>query len=872
MHTARHWLRLMLVAVLTSAWAASAAWAQSITVYSSGSLEKATTRQLSAYVPLTNPAIVWSVNDIPGGNATVGTVNAKGLYAAPAVVPSPNVVTVKATSVAQPAKFGAVSLTITERAVRLWGSYPSSVPVGPYSVSLNGANFSTASVPYVNGQPVTGTLVSGTSLKIQGVAPADWAGKSIPMKVVNTGLGGTTSETAQLAFTAAAPVAVSVSPSAASVQTGATRQFGASVANSSNTAVVWRVNGVTGGNALIGTISAAGLYTAPATVPNPATVTVSAQSVAAPGASATASVTVGAPLPAVAVSVSPASASVNAAGSVQFSAGVTGSANTGVSWSVNGVTGGNASVGTISATGLYTAPASLASSIGVTVRATSVANGAAYAQASVAVSAVLDPGAGLGTPNLRAARLLEQAAFGPTPAAIQQVNSLGVNAWIEAQLSMPETAIPNPGGMAVSVVQQGQMYRMSAAPDQLRQRMIFALSQLLTISFNKNIYPDQMVPYLQLLSRQAFGNYRTLLGELTLSTQMGKYLDMANSAKPGVGGGANENYARELMQLFTIGLVALEEDGSPRLDAQGRTIPLYNQATIGQVALALTGWTYPGPNPTGQNWENFSGPMVPRATLHDTSAKSFLGCNLAAGQTPQQDVDATLDCVFNHPNTPPFVSLRLIRNLVTSNPSPAYVQRVVNVFKNNGVGVRGDLKAVVRAILTDAEARNDNPPPGFGRLKDPLPHAIAVLRAVGGGMSASSGLSYLFGQMGQAPLVPNTVFGYFAALFRVPGTSLAGPEFQIYTPAESVMRHNLMYALLTQPGGDFTADWSPFVAVAGNITALIDKVDQTFLYGRMPRAMRQSLATAIAAQPDNAARAQVALLLTLVSGAYAVQY
>jgi uncharacterized protein (DUF1800 family) len=447
-----------------------------------------------------------------------------------------------------------------------------------------------------------------------------------------------------------------------------------------------------------------------------------------------------------------------------------------------------------------------------------------------------------------------------------------VNGWLDAQFAMPETAIPNPGGMSSGAVQQDQMARMSSAPDQLRQRVMFALSQIVTISFNKNIYPEQMVPYLQLLSRNAFGNYRTLLGELTLSSQMGKYLDMANSTKPGAGGGANENYARELMQLFSIGLVQLNEDGSTKLDSSGNPIPTYNQTTIQKVALALTGWTFPGPNATGLNWENFSGPMVARPALHDTSAKSFLGCNLAAGQTPQQDVDATLDCVFNHPNTPPFISVRLIHNLVTSNPSPAYVQRVVNVFKNNGSGQRGDLKAVIRAILTDAEARNDSPAAGFGRLKDPLPQAIAVLRALGGGMSATSGLSYLFGQLGQAPLVPNTVFGYYAALFKVPGTSLAGPEFQIYTPAESVMRHNLMYFLITQPGGDFTADISPFVAVAGDIPALINKVDQTFLYGRMSPAMRQSLANAIAAQPENAARAQTALLLTLASGQYSVQH
>ena len=872
MRIALHRMRLLLMTWSMLCLAAPAAWAQTISVYSSGSLQKSTSTQLTAYVPLANPAVAWSVNDVPGGSASLGSVSATGLYTAPSVVPSPNVVTVKATSVAQPIKFGAVSMTITEAAVHLWSGYPSSVPVGAYSVSLNGANFSAASVAYVDGLAVTGSWVSATAFNIQGVAPASWAGQSIAVKVVNTGLGGTTSETVRLAFTAALPVTVTVSPTSASLLTGTTRQFSASVANSSNTGVLWLVNGSAGGNASLGTVSASGLYTAPASLPNPALVTVSAQSQASPGTAASANIMLTAPPPVVTVSVSPASSSIKAGSSAAFSASVVGSANTGVSWSVNGINGGNSSVGMVSGTGVYTAPATLNTGISVTVRATSAANNTAFGQASVAVSAQPDAGTGLGTPNLKAARLLEQAAFGPTPAAIQQVNSLGVAGWLDAQFTMPETAIPNPAGMTPAAMQQGQMFRMSSAPDQLRQRMVFALSQIVTISLNKNIYPDEMQPYLQLLSRNSFGNYRTLLGELTLSSQMGKYLDMANSAKPGVAGGANENFARELMQLFSIGLASLNEDGSPRLDANGNALTTFNQTSIQQLALALTGWTYPGPNATGQNWESFTGPMVPRPALHDMNVKAFLGCNLQAGQSPQQDVDAALDCVFMHPNVPPFISLRLIRNLVTSNPSPAYVQRVVNVFKNNGSGARGDLKAVLRAILTDTEARNDQPGPGFGRLKDPLPHALGVLRALGGGMSATSGLAYLFGQMGQAPLVPNSVFGYYAALFRIPGTSVTGPEFQIYTPAESAMRHNLMFSLVTQPGGDFTADLGPFQALAGNIPALIDRLDQTFLYGRMSQAMRQSLANAIAAQPDNGARVQTALILTLASGQFAVQY
>lgn len=866
MSTVFSWLRYLLFASLLGAGAASA----QITVYSSGSLEVNASRQLSAYVPLVNPAIFWTVNDIPGGNATVGTVSATGLYKAPSTIPANNAVTVKAVSVADPAKWGMATLTITQPVVHLWGSYPSSVPVGNFAISLNGSNFGPQSVVYVNGVQVSASLQSATSLKITGTATAAQVGQKLPMKVVNTGLGGTTSETVQLSITAAPPVAVATSPSSATVVAGKTQQFSASVSNASDTSVLWSVNGVAGGNATVGTISAAGLYTAPAAVPNPASVTVTASSVASPGTSASASVSISAPPPVVAVSLSPSSAQLKPAATLQLSATVTGTANTGVSWTVNGIYGGNSSVGTISASGLYTAPNIAPNPATVTVRAISAADGSKFGSAALSVVGQLDPGSGLGTANRKAGRFLEQAAFGPTPAEITKVNSIGINAWLDEQFALPETFINDPGGMNANQLQQEFMHRMVTAPDQLRQRVAFALSQIIVISMNKNIYPEQMVPYMRTLSAHAFGNYRSLLGEVAVSSQMGKYLDLANSVKPGVAGGANENFARELMQLFSIGLVKLNEDGTEKQDANGLPIPTYTQTTIQQVSLALTGWTYPGPN--NNNWENFSGPMVSRDVNHDMTAKSFLGCNLPAGQTAVADMNATLDCVFNHPNTPTFISLRLIRQLVTSNPSPAYVQRVVKVFKNNGSGVRGDLKAVVRAILTDAEARNDSPTGDFGRLKDPFQNIVGFIRAMGGSMSPTSGVGYLFRQMGESPLFPNTVFSYYAALFKIPGSTLAGPEFQIYSPTESVLRNNFFWNLLTNPGGDFTLDISPYVAVAGNVQALIDKVDQTLLYGRMPMAMRQSLANAIVAQPDNNSRAQAALLLTLVSGHYATQF
>jgi len=480
------------------------------------------------------------------------------------------------------------------------------------------------------------------------------------------------------------------------------------------------------------------------------------------------------------------------------------------------------------------------------------------------------PGPGQGTANLAAARFLEQATFGANATSVARLQSLGQDAWLTEQFGLAETAVATPSDGTTSTVAAQMLNRLTDAPDQLRQRVAYALAQVIVISANKNIYAEEIAPHLRTLSKNAFGNYRTLLDEVARSPQMGKYLDLANSNKPLGGSSANENFARELMQLFTIGLVKLNADGTPQLDLNGRTIPTYDQSTIQQVALALTGWTYVG---TGtNNWENFSGPMVLREVNHDQRAKSFLGCNLAANQGTDADMKATLDCLFQHPNTPPFVSLRLIRQLVKSNPSPAYVQRVATVFINNGSGVRGDLKAVVRTILLDAEARNDAAGTNDGRLRDPVQHIAATLRALNGGFQAGNNLSWEIGRTGQTPLTPPSVFGHYSQLFRLPQTTLSAPEFQIYTPTEATLSGNFLWALLTQPGSNMRINLQPFTAVANDTTALINAVDQALLWGRMSTAMRQSLANAINAQPDATQRMQTALYLTLLSGQHAIQH
>lgn len=758
------------------------AWAQTITVYSSGNVTLGTTRQLTAYVPLSPNTVVWSVNGVPGGNATVGTVSATGLYAAPALIPSPNAVTVTATSTAYPAKWGSVTMTITQVQPRLWSANPTRVGVGAFNLDLSGANFASNAVARFDGVSSATARVSSTRLSASGVAILAQLGKSVKVDVLAPGVGAVSSDVIEVSVTDAVnppppPISVTVSPASASVATGASQLFVSSVTGSSDQAVSWSVNNIVGGNAALGTVSAAGLYSAPAAVPNPAT---------------------------------------------------------------------------------------------VTLRATAAARATASGTASITVSAVGNPGPGPGPIDLASVRLLDQATFGPTTADVARLKSLGVTGWLSEQFGMPETAIADPGHNGNSQMQAQYLARLWTAPDQLRQRVAYALAQILVISMNKNNYPEQVVPLQQILSRNAFGNYRTLLGEVAISSPMGKYLDMANSNKPSPASSANENFPRELLQLFSIGLVRLNADATPMLDARAQPIATYSQAEVQQLALALTGWTYAGSG--NNNWENFNGPLVPRDVNHDARAKSFLGCSLPANQTAQQDLNAALDCVFKHPNVGPFVSLRLIRQMVKSNPSPAYVARVSAVFDNNGSGVRGDLRALVRSILTDSEARSDSVSGISGRLRDPVQHLGALLRQLGGTVAATNQLSWELFQSGEAPLSPPSVFGFYSPLFRVPQTLLAGPEFQIYSPTEAVLRGNLFWRVLTQPGGDFALSLAPFTAVAANTTALIDKVDGVLLYGRMPAGMRRVLATAIEAQGDNTQRVLIALYLAVLSGQHAVQF
>jgi len=903
-------------------------------------VEVGTTRQFGAYVPINPSSVNWSVNGLVGGDTSIGTISASGLYKAPAAAPANSVLIIKAQSTAYPAAFKTTSLTVVRPYPWLWSVSPSAIQAGPYSVSLNGSNFAPDSVVQANGVDVPTVYHSKTKLVANGVANAVG---SLVFTVRQPAPGPVTGNTASV--TVAVPtVAVAVSPGTTSVQLGSTQSFMAAVTGAANTSVTWSVIGAGGG-----AVSSAGLYSAPAVLPSPSSVKVRATSVASPSVYGESTVILVAP-PAVTISVSPSPVTVPLGTSKSFTATVSGAANTSVTWSVVGGSGN----GSVTAVGLYTPPGTLPASPVILVRATSAANALATADAVVTLvpppvlvfvtpaSATVQVGSTkalgatvTGTTNkavtwtvlggtangtvtaagayispatmpaspavvvratsvadansfadgtitltpapdyaalISAGRFLDQATFGPTAGDLALVQQVGIDAWLQQQFAMPATPIPVPAGDSVQDLQQWSLHNYTTAPDQLRQRMIYALSQIVAVSANKQIYAGAMLPWMNILSQQAFGNYKTLLLQVSKSSSMGKYLDLANSTKPVMGGGgANENYARELMQLFTIGLLQLKPDGSPVLDTNNVPIPTYTQADVAQLALALTGWTYatpPGGTSYGMNNEYHGAPMETWPANHATGAKSFAGINIPAGQTVDQDLQSVIDGLFNHPNTAPFIATRLIRSLVKSNPSGTYVQRVAGVFSATG----GDLKATVTAILKDVEARNDTASVNDGRLKEPILHISGFLRALGGQFGAGQQLTYIYGYMAQSPLNPPSVFSWFSPLYHVPKSPLFGPEFQIYTPTEATLRGNMFHYILSNNGGDTTIDLSPFRAHGNDMAALVELANQTLLYGRMPAAMKQVIIDAAAPGYDAKTRIETVIYLTALSGQYAVQH
>jgi len=479
-----------------------------------------------------------------------------------------------------------------------------------------------------------------------------------------------------------------------------------------------------------------------------------------------------------------------------------------------------------------------------------------------------------------AARFLDQATWGATPAEVENLQAIGVGAWLNEQFAAPPSPVPDLADDATSLdpVREAFFANAVAGQDQLRQRVAFALSEIWVVS-NVKLKPPAIPPYLRLLAADAFGNYLALMNDVTLSPAMGHYLDMVDNDKPVAGEEANENYARELNQLFTIGTVMLNPDGTVMLDSSGQPIPTYGASIVQDFGRAFTGWTYAplaGAEPRKHNPANWNAAMVAVESNHDEGTKTLLNnVTLPANQTAEQDLQGALENIFNHPNVGPFVCQQLIEHLVTSNPSPDYIARIAAVFDNNGVGVRGDLQAVVRAILLDPEARAGDPPAAptanEGHLREPALYVAGLLRGVGATVSAKNNLPQYTAIESQPLYAAPSVFNYFSPGYRIDRGKLLGPEFQIQSPSVAMERADFVNALVYGSIGGVQFDESSFIALAVNPDSLLASLSTLLFHGQMPGDMRSTIAAAMAAAPAAASKARAALYLAASSSQYQVE-
>jgi uncharacterized protein (DUF1800 family) len=586
-------------------------------------------------------------------------------------------------------------------------------------------------------------------------------------------------------------------------------------------------------------------------------------------------------------------------------------------------------------------------------RALRVMRGCRWALSSVLAAALVACGAGGGdeppppitpqdlpTSRTEAARFLTQATFGPIDADIDRISNIGYSAWIDEQFSKPQVShrvfweaadaavkASNPDNTVGTEGFYNSFWKQAVTGgDQLRQRTAFALSEIFVISLRDDSLggnPRGVAQYLDMLGDKGFGNYRDLLESVALHPLMGIYLSSLGNQKadPRTGRVPDENFAREIMQLFSIGLLELNADGTPKTSG-GTFVETYTAADIAGLAKVFTGWSwacpkwpdrscfYSGSSGGESDADRIFKTMLGYPAYHSIDEKKFLGATIAAqtSANPQASLKTALDTLYNHPNVGPFIGKQLIQRLVTSNPSPAYVSAVAAAFNNNGSGVRGDMKAVIKAILLHPEARviSDT----SGKLREPLLRLSAFLRAFG--FTSDSG-NYRVGstdspdtQLGQTPMRSPTVFNFFRPGYVPPGTqasamNLAVPEMQIASETSASGYVNYMRDNVSQGVGQFngTIDGTAFnrrdlqgnfsaeLALAGKPADLLDRLNAKLMYGTMPAALKAEIQGAVEtiaipalnsagtnqAQIDAAKRNRVnaAVFLTLISPEYQTQ-
>ena len=473
-----------------------------------------------------------------------------------------------------------------------------------------------------------------------------------------------------------------------------------------------------------------------------------------------------------------------------------------------------------------------------------------------------------------ASRFAEQASFGPTPALVAEIRAKGFAKWIDDQFVLPPSQIdPTPFLGFVDPLPEGdwKLYR-GAFPnlavngaDQLRLRLTWALSQFVTVSDRKGDLVGA-VYWINMLQNRGSGRYSDLLYQVSVSPMMGQFLDNNQNRPKSTecpNCAPNENFAREIMQLFSIGVVKLAADGTPLRDSKGRLQETYTQRDVEELARVFTGWeqdSNPNPRPN-RNWMNWAKPMVPTTwpPLRDNGAKSVMGSAFAAGQNQVTDLNTAIAMLMAHQNIAPFVATRLIQHLVKSSPTPAYVGRIAAVFRNNGAGVAGDVRAMVKAILLDAEARaGDVPAAGLasdGKLREPFLQVAATWR----GLGCTSAPSNYWGTLvppGQTPFSPDSVFSYYAPTDRAPGSNLLAPEQKLVTANELTSRLNWVNGTRWNHGAQQNnlaqlnaAGCNPSAVVSALATsprAYLDLLSERYFRGAMPPTLRSNITELIA--------------------------
>jgi uncharacterized protein (DUF1800 family) len=880
---------------------------------------------------ITGVPLTFYVNGIAGGNAQLGTIDSNGLYTAPAIVPVPNNITI--TSAASNADYppGTAALAVLNPIPILGAVTPTGFSEGITTVTVAGSEFVYGAQVSWNGTPITTTYVSPTQLVASIAAPN--AG-TFPLLVTNPDPGSSNSATVQVKV-APGQVVLKLEPSMGTdVRVTNSISFGLSVTGTANTGVTLAINGVAGGNATVGTavLNADGsiTYTAPAVVPSPNVVAMTITSVDNTSVAIAQNISVMNPIP-ILMTSNPSSFNVGSASVVLTGQDFINGAKVlmngqPVSTTFNSGTQLTATVnpsqpGSIDLQVLNPSPGPATSADLIA----DVAGGGATFQVSLTDSS----------------RFLQQATFGATDGDVHNLSLIGYQTWLTQQFAAQQTLM-EPGveqslvinntacassdlkcnaalfmqnNQAEAYVENAFWQNSLSANDELRQRVQYALSQIFVISgTNPQVQdmPRGEANYYDLLGADAFGNFRKLLEDVTLNPMMGQFLSMQGNDKGNATTDPDENYAREIMQLFTIGLYQLNNDGSRKVDGSGNPIPTYSNTDVQGLAKVFTGFSWQVPGDTSDTaWSScciYVGtgmgedilPMVSYPSHHSIDEKDFLGVTIPSSTNadPDGDLKIALDTLFNHPNLPPFFCRQLIEHLVTSNPSPAYVNRVASVFKDNGSGVRGDMQAVLQAILLDTEARDASAATSnvqYGKVREALLRYTEWARATSaqsrnGGYWLGSSEDMIYG-LGEMPFRSPTVFNWFAPNYVPPGTSieaagLMGPEFQMTNVTTVVGYLNYMENAIgagAKNGPDVFSSYGPELGLANSPTDLVDRMNLLLMAGQMNSTLEGEIVSAVSAisiptggdqnaiNAALAARVETAAYLTLASPDFTAQ-